>query len=318
MNDKCVVLNAKKMNFDGKLDFSVLSSDVTVYDDTTEQQLSERIQGANIIVTKEMPVSAEMIQKFPESVKLICEAGTGYNNIDLEATRKKGITVCNIPSYSAERVAHTAIMMILNLSSAMQVQMKMLACGNHDNFTRNLQVPHVEVNGKTLGIIGAGHIGRKVIQIAQALDMNILVYTRTPREDEKGIRYVSLEELLKNSDYVSMHCPLTESTKHMINKESLSLMKPSAFIINTSRGALIDEAALIEALENGTIAGAGLDVQETEPPEEASPLYTMDQILLTPHMGWKGLETRQRLVSILADNIKQFMEGNPINVVSGI
>ena len=237
MNDKCVVLNAKKMNFDGKLDFSVLSSDVTVYDDTTEQQLSERIQGANIIVTKEMPVSAEMIQKFPESVKLICEAGTGYNNIDLEATRKKGITVCNIPSYSTERVAHTAIMMILNLSSAMQVQMKMLACGNHDNFTRNLQVPHVEVNGKTLGIIGAGHIGRKVIQIAQALDMNILVYTRTPREDEKGIRYVSLEELLKNSDYVSMHCPLTESTKHMINKESLSLMKPSAFIINTSRGA---------------------------------------------------------------------------------
>lgn len=318
MNDKCVVLNAKKMNFDGKLDFSVLSSDVTVYDDTTEQQLSERIQGANIIVTKEMPVSAEMIQKFPESVKLICEAGTGYNNIDLEATRKKGITVCNIPSYSTERVAHTAIMMILNLSSAMQVQMKMLACGNHDNFTRNLQVPHVEVNGKTLGIIGAGHIGRKVIQIAQALDMNILVYTRTPREDEKGIHYVSLEELLKNSDYVSMHCPLTESTKHMINKESLSLMKPSAFIINTSRGALIDEAALIEALENGTIAGAGLDVQETEPPEEASPLYTMDQVLLTPHMGWKGLETRQRLVSILADNIKQFMEGNPINVVSGL
>ena len=318
MNDKCVVLNAKKMNFDGKLDFSVLSSDVTVYDDTTEQQLSERIQGANIIVTKEMPVSAEMIQKFPESVKLICEAGTGYNNIDLEATRKKGITVCNIPSYSTERVAHTAIMMILNLSSAMQVQMKMLACGNHDNFTRNLQVPHVEVNGKTLGVIGAGHIGRKVIQIAQALDMNILVYTRTPREDEKGIRYVSLEELLKNSDYVSMHCPLTESTKHMINKESLSLMKPSAFIINTSRGALIDEAALIEALENGTIAGAGLDVQETEPPEEASPLYTMDQVLLTPHMGWKGLETRQRLVSILADNIKQFMEGNPINVVSGL
>jgi len=318
MNDKCVVLNAKKMNFDGKLDFSVLSSDVTVYDDTTEQQLSERIQGADIIVTKEMPVSAEMIQKFPESVKLICEAGTGYNNIDLEATRKKGITVCNIPAYSTERVAHTAIMMILNLSSAMQVQMKMLACGNHDNFTRNLQVPHVEVNGKTLGVIGAGHIGRKVIQIAQALDMNILVYTRTPKEDEKGICYVSLEELLKNSDYVSMHCPLTESTKHIINKESLSLMKPAAFIINTSRGALIDEAALIEALENGTIAGAGLDVQENEPPEENSPLYTMDNVILTPHMGWKGLETRQRLVFILADNIKQFMEGNPINVVSGL
>ena len=127
-----------------------------------------------------------------------------------------------------------------------------------------------------------------------------------------------MEELLKNSDYVSMHCPLSESTKHMINKDTLSLIKPSAFIINTSRGALIDEDALIEALENGTIAGAGLDVQETEPPEESSPLYTMDNVLLTPHMGWKGLETRQRLVSILADNIKKFIEANPINVVSGL
>ena len=316
MNNKCVVLNAKKMNFDGKLDFSVLSSDVTVYDDTTNEELPGRIQGADIIVTKEMPVSAEMIQRFPESVKLICEAGTGYNNIDLEAARKKGITVCNIPAYSTERVAHTAIMMILNLSSTMQVQMKMLANGNHDNFTKNLQVPHVEVNGKTLGVIGAGHIGKKVIKIAQALDMNILVYTRTPREDEKGIRYVSLKELLEHSDYVSLHCPLTESTKHMINKETLKLMKPSAFIINTSRGALIDEAALIEALKNGKIAGAGLDVQETEPPKENSPLYTMENVLLTPHMGWKGLETRQRLVSILADNIKNFLAGNPKNVVS--
>lgn len=318
MNNKCVVLNAKKMNFDGKLDFSVLSSDVTVYDDTTNEELPGRIQGADIIVTKEMPVSAEMIQRFPESVKLICEAGTGYNNIDLEAARKKGITVCNIPTYSTERVAHTAIMMILNLSSTMQVQMKMLANGNHDNFTKNLQVPHVEVNGKTLGVIGAGHIGKKVIKIAQALDMNILVYTRTPREDEKGIRYVSLKELLEHSDYVSLHCPLTESTKHMINKETLKLMKPSAFIINTSRGALIDEAALIEALKNGKIAGAGLDVQETEPPKETSPLYTMENVLLTPHMGWKGLETRKRLVSILADNIKNFLAGNPKNVVSEV
>ena len=318
MNNKCVVLNAKKMNFDGKLDFSVLSSDVTVYDDTTNEELPGRIQGADIIVTKEMPVSAEMIQRFPESVKLICEAGTGYNNIDLEAARKKGITVCNIPAYSTERVAHTAIMMILNLSSTMQVQMKMLANGNHDNFTKNLQVPHVEVNGKTLGVIGAGHIGKKVIKIAQALDMNILVYTRTPREDEKGIRYVSLKELLEHSDYVSLHCPLTESTKHMINKETLKLMKPSAFIINTSRGALIDEAALIEALKNGKIAGAGLDVQETEPPKETSPLYTMENVLLTPHMGWKGLETRKRLVSILADNIKNFLAGNPKHVVSEV
>lgn len=215
MKDKCIVLNAKKMNFDGQLDFSTLSSDVTIYDDTTEEELLGRIKDADMIVTKEMPVTKETILQFPDSVKLICEAGTGYNNIDLEACNKKGITVCNIPAYSTERVAHTAIMLLLNLSSSMQVQMKMLANNNYDNFTHNLQVPNVEVNDKTLGIIGAG-----------------------------------------------------------------------------------------------------LDVQEQEPPQVDSPLYTLDNVILTPHMGWKGLETRQRLVSILKDNIQHYLDGHPINVVS--
>ncbi len=316
MNDKCVVLNAQKINFDGKIDLSVLSSQVDIYDDTSPDQLLDRIRGAGIVVTKEMPVNGELIRRFPESVKLICEAGTGYNNLDLDAARAMGITVCNIPAYSSERVAHTAIMMLLNLSSSMQMQIKMLARGDHDNFTKNLQVPHTEVNGKTLGVIGAGHIGKTVIKIARALDMNILVYTRTPGKDSEGIRYVDLETLLKNSDYVSLHCPLTPGTWHMINKDALALMKPTAFIINTSRGALIDEAALIEALEAHTIAGAGLDVQESEPPAENSPLYTLDNVILTPHMGWKGLETRQRLVSVLADNIAGFLAGTPRNVVS--
>jgi len=316
MNKKTVVLNAAKMNYDGNLDFSILSDDVTVYDDTTPDQLLERIQDAGVVVTKEMPVSGDLIRQFPDSVKIICEAGTGYNNLDLAAAREKGIIVCNVPSYSSERVAHTAIMMILNLSSTMQTQMKMLAKGDRSNFTKPLQVPHVEVNGKTLGIIGAGNIGRAVIKIAKALDMDILVYTRTPREDSDGIRYVDLETLLKNSDYVSLHCPLTPQTRHIINKETLSLMKPSAFLVNTSRGALVDEPALIEALQNGVIAGAALDVQETEPPVEDNPLYTLDNVILTPHMGWKGLETRQRLVSILDGNIKAFFAGNPRNVVS--
>ena len=316
MNTKTVVLNAKKMNFDGKLDFSILSSQVTVYDDTAPEELLERIQDADVIVTKEMPVSGELIRQFPDSVKLICEAGTGYNNLDLAAAKEKGIMVCNIPAYSTQRVAQTAIMLILNLSSAMQVQMAMLAKGNHDNFTKNLQVPHVEVNDKTLGIIGAGHIGREVIRIAKAMDMKILVYTRTPKEDGDGIRYVDLETLLRNSDYVSLHCPLTPQTRHMINKDTLAMMKPEAFLINTSRGALIDEPALIEALQNGVIAGAGLDVQEVEPPAEDNPLYTMPNVLLTPHMGWKGLETRKRLVSILAGNIKAWEDKKPVNVVS--
>ncbi|MBQ2401486.1 MAG: D-2-hydroxyacid dehydrogenase [Lachnospiraceae bacterium] len=316
MNKKTVVLNAAKMNYDGNLDFSILSDDVTVYDDTTPEQLLERIQDAGVVVTKEMPVSGDLIRQFPDSVKIICEAGTGYNNIDLAAAREKGIIVCNVPSYSSERVAHTAIMMILNLSSTMQTQMKMLAKGDHSNFTKHLQVPHVEVNGKTLGIIGAGNIGRAVIKIAKALDMDILVYTRTPREDSDGIRYVDLDTLLANSDYISLHCPLTPQTRHIINKETLSKMKPSAFLVNTSRGALVDEPALIEALQNGVIAGAALDVQETEPPAEDNPLYTLDNVILTPHMGWKGLETRQRLVSILDGNIKAFFAGNPRNVVS--
>ena len=316
MNKKTVVLNAAKMNYDGNLDFSILSDDVTVYDDTTPEQLLERIQGAGVVVTKEMPVSGDLIRQFPDSVKIICEAGTGYNNIDLAAAREKGIIVCNVPSYSSERVAHTAIMMILNLSSTMQTQMKMLAKGDHSNFTKHLQVPHVEVNGKILGIIGAGNIGRAVIKIAKALDMDILVYTRTPREDSDGIRYVDLDTLLANSDYISLHCPLTPQTRHIINKETLSKMKPSAFLVNTSRGALVDEPALIEALQNGVIAGAALDVQETEPPADDNPLYTLDNVILTPHMGWKGLETRQRLVSILDGNIKAFFAGNPRNVVS--
>ena len=316
MNRKTVVLNAAKMNYDGNLDFSILSDDVTVYDDTTPDQLLERIQGAAVVVTKEMSVSGSLIRQFPDSVKIICEAGTGYNNLDLAAAREKGIIVCNVPSYSSERVAHTAIMMILNLSSTMQTQMKMLVKGDHSNFTKYLQVPHVEVNGKTLGIIGAGNIGRAVIKVAKALDMNILVYTRTPREDSDGIRYVDLDTLLYNSDYVSLHCPLTPQTRHIINKETLSKMKPSAFLVNTSRGALVDEPALIEALQDGVIAGAALDVQETEPPSEDNPLYTMDNVILTPHMGWKGLETRQRLISILDGNIKAFFAGNPRNVVS--
>lgn len=316
MDHKTVVFNEAKMNFDGNLDFSVLSPEVVTYSDTTPDQFLERAADAEILVTKEMPVSREQILALPDSVKLICEAGTGYNNLDLDAAREKGITVCNIPAYSSERVAHTAIMMILNLSSTMQTQMAMLAKGNHDNFTKNLQVPHVEVNGKTLGIIGAGNIGHTVMKIAKALDMNILVYTRSPKDDEENVHYADLETVLKNSDYISLHCPLTPATRHLINADTLALMKPTAFLINTSRGALIDEQALIRALKDHQIAGAGLDVQETEPPVKDSPLYTLDNVILTPHMGWKGLETRQRLLSILKGNIDGFINGNPVNVVS--
>lgn len=316
MNERVVVVNASKMNYDHLLDFSILSNDVKVYDDSTNAELIERIQGARVVVTKEIPVDAELLSQFPDTVQLIVEAGTGYNNIDLDAARAKGITVCNIPAYSTERVAHTVIMMLLNFSSTMQQQIGMLAKGDRSNFTKYLQVSHTEVNGKTLGVVGAGHIGMEVIKVAKALGMNILIHTRTPKADGDGIRYVSFDELLENSDYITLHCPLNEQTKHMINKDTIAKMKSSAVIINTGRGALINEADLCEALAAKRIHGAGLDVQEVEPPAEDSPLYTLDNVIITPHMGWKGLETRQRLVGIIRDNVQAFLKGEPINVVS--
>ena len=311
-----VVVNAGKMNYDHALDFSILSNDVQVYDDSTNEELIERIQGARVVVTKELPVNAELLSQFPDTVKLIVEAGTGYNNIDLNAAKERGITVCNIPAYSTERVAHTVIMMILNFASTMQQQIGMLAKGDRSNFTKYLQVSHTEVNGKTLGVVGAGHIGMEVIKVAKALGMNILIHTRTPKADGDGIRYVSLDELLENSDYITLHCPLNDQTKYMINKETIAKMKPNAVIVNTGRGPLINEADLCEALATKRIAGAGLDVQEVEPPAEDSPLYTLDNVIITPHMGWKGLETRQRLVGIIRDNVQAFFKGEPINVVS--
>ena len=316
MSERVVVVNASKMNYDHALDFSVLSSDVQVYDDSTNEELIERIQGARVVVTKELPVNAELLSQFPDTVKLIVEAGTGYNNIDLNAAKERGITVCNIPAYSTERVAHTVIMMILNFASTMQKQIGMLAKGDRSNFTKYLQVSHTEVNGKTLGVVGAGHIGMEVIKVAKALGMNILIHTRTPKADGDGIRYVSLDELLENSDYITLHCPLNDQTKHMINKETIAKMKPNAVIVNTGRGPLINEADLCEALAAKRIAGAGLDAQEVEPPAEDSPLYTLDNVIITPHMGWKGLETRQRLVGIIRDNVQAFFKGEPINVVS--
>ena len=316
MSERVVVVNAGKMNYDHALDFSILSNDVQVYDDSTNTELIERIQGARVVVTKELPVGADLLSQFPDTVELIVEAGTGYNNIDLNAAKERGITVCNIPAYSTERVAHTVIMMILNFASTMQQQIGMLAKGDRSNFTKYLQVSHTEVNGKTLGVVGAGHIGMEVIKVAKALGMNILIHTRTPKADGDGVRYVSLDELLANSDYITLHCPLNDQTKHMINKETIAKMKPNAVIVNTGRGPLINEADLCEALAVNRIAGAGLDVQEVEPPAEDSPLYTLDNVIITPHMGWKGLETRQRLVGIIRDNVQAFFKGEPINVVS--
>lgn len=315
INDRTVVLNGGRINYDGNAGYEDIASEVVVYEDSSEEQILERVQGFSVVVTKEIPVPGHIIRQFPNSVKLICEAGTGYNNIDLKAAREKGITVCNVPDYSTERVAQTVLLLMLNLASSMTVQQRMLIKGDHSNFTDRLKVPHVELNDKVLGVIGVGNIGRETIKIARAMGMRILATAHRQRPDEDGIHYVSLDELLRESDFISLHCPLTDETRHMIDERAISLMKPAAFVINTARGALIDEEALIKALEEGRIAGAGLDVQEHEPPAEDSPLYTLDNVVLTPHMGWRGLETRQRLVAKVGEDIRAFCDGHPINVI---
>ena len=308
-----VVMNGKKMNYDGVLDYHILGDQVIVYDDTNEKDFIKHSEGADVLVTKEMPITKEMIEHL-DQVKLIVEAGTGYNNIDLESCNKKHITVCNVPSYSSKRVAHTAIMGMLMLSSSMQMQMRHLERGDRSHFTEGLMMRHEELNDKTVGIVGAGHIGREVARVAKAMGMHVLFHTRTFKDD--GEEYVSLEELLRRSDYISLHVPLSEKTYHMINKETLSLIKPNAFLINTSRGSLIDEEALISSLKSQSIGGAFLDVQEEEPPKKESSLYDLENVIITPHMGWKGLETRKRLLSIVKDDIDAFYKEAPINVVN--
>lgn len=310
---KICVLNGNKVNYDGSIDYSVLGEEVIVHGDCTAADYAAFAEGCEVIVSKELPMTREDILGLPDCVKLIAEAGTGYNNIDLAACRERGIGVINVPAYSSERVAHTAIMLMLSFASSMQRQIAMLARGDKRNFSEHLMVPHVELNGKTMGVIGTGNIGRKTIQLGRALDMEVIAYK--PGKPNADVDYVSLEELLSRSDYVFLHCPLKPETRHIINAETLKLMKTSACIINTSRGALIDEPALIEALRAGTIAGACLDVQEHEPLAGDSPLFDMDNVILTPHMGWKGYETRQRLVKILQEGIASYRAGGRLNRV---
>jgi len=315
-----VFLNSAKLDFDQKLDFSLLSklATVTQYDASSNEEILERVKGQEIVITKEMPVGRDLILQFPPSVKLICEAGTGYNNIDIAAAREKNIAVCNVPSYSTEAVAQLVITFMLNLSSSLIAQQIMLHEKNFDNFTKCLQVPHFELQEKTLGVIGGtGAIGQNVINIALTLGMNILVYNRTPKPgNDPKVKFVALEELIEQSDFITIHCPLTADTKHLINKDRLKRMKKSAFIINTARGAIINEQDLIDALQQGEIAGAALDVQDPEPPELDNPLFSMNNVILTPHIGWRRLESRQRLIKLMAGNIEAFLQGKPINIVN--
>lgn len=318
--ENVVFLNSAKIDFDNKLNFTSISkiATCTKYDKSSNKEILERVKNKTIVITKELTLGRDLISQFPSCVKLICEAGTGYNNIDIVAAKERNISVCNIPSYSTEAVAHLVITSILNFSSSMIQQQIMIRAKNFDNFTKHLELPHFELQGKTLGVIGGyGAIGREVIKIALALKMNILIYSRTEKPfDDPNVHFVSLENLLKQSDFVTLHCPLTADTLHLIDKDKLKLMKHSAFIINTSRGSIINESDLTYALQNGTIAGAALDVQDPEPPATTNPLFSLENVILTPHIGWRRFESRQRLIELIAGNIKSFIEGKLINLVN--
>jgi glycerate dehydrogenase len=317
--NKTVFVNAARVDFDKKLDFSPIAkiTTFTQFDSSTDDELLQRVQGQHIVITKELPVGRELIMQFPSTVRLIAEAGTGYNNIDLAAAKEKGILVCNVPGYSTEAVAQLVIGFMLDLSSSISRQQVMLRRKDFTNFTHDLSLPHHEVQHKTLGIIAFGTIGRAVAKVAQCLGMQILAFDPAVNpESYPTVRFVSLEELLRSSDFVTIHAPLTPQTRHLINAERLRLMKPTAYLINASRGPIIKETDLIDALNKGVIAGAALDVQEQEPPALDNPLFTMDNVIMTPHIGWKTIESRQRLVNLVAKNIEAFLQGNPINIVN--
>jgi glycerate dehydrogenase len=329
-----VFLNASRLDYDRKLDFTRLESlcdfrrhDVDKVVDHDE--ILHQVKDANIVITKEMEVPRAVFDKFPSSVKLLCEAGTGYNNLPVVAARDKGVVVCNVPTYSTDAVAHMAITYLMNLSVSMFDQQRMLLRGDRSNFMGPFTLPLMEINGKTLGLVGgAGRIGSKVADIGLALGMDIIVSSRAGafpaghrHESNPRVTVVKdLEPLLKESDFVSIHCPLNDQTRGSFGRTQLEQMKPSAFLINTARGSICKEDELIACLKEGVIAGAGLDVTTTEPPPMDSEIWNLPNVWLSPHTGWRRMETRQRLVDMTADNVEAFCkaksENDMLNVVN--
>ena len=260
-----------------------------------------------------------MIQKFPESVKLICEAGTGYNNIDLEAARKKGITVCNIPAYSTPSVAQMVFAHILNIAQQVQHYTDEIRNGRWSDSPDFCfwDTPLIELRGKKIGIIGLGQTGYNTARIAIGFGMKVCAYTsKTNFQLPPEIRKMELDELFRECDIISLHCPLTDSTREMVNAERLRLMKPTAILINTGRGPLINEQDLADALNNGTIYAAGVDVLSQEPPRADNPLLSARNCYITPHIAWASTAARERLMQIMLENIKAYQDGKPVNVVN--
>lgn len=295
--------------------------DVEIYDRTPEDLILERAGRAEILLTNKTPFTRQTLSKLPY-VKYIGVLATGYNVVDTAAARERGIVVTNIPAYSTDSVAQMVFALLLEHCHHVQDHSNAVRRGDWSrskDFTF-WNYPLIELSGKTMGIIGFGRIGQKVADVAGVFGMKIIGYsrTRTDQTHRKNFKWAeTLDELLRESDVVSLHCPLFDETRGMINKDSLKKMKRTAFLINTSRGPVIVEEDLAEALNKGIIAGAGLDVLSMEPPKKDNPLFTAKNCIITPHIAWATKEARERLIEIAADNLKAFLEGKPINIVSG-
>ena len=317
---KIVILDGYTLN-PGDLDWDGLKKlgDLVVYERTPADKVIERAAGAEVVFTNKTPVSEEAINQL-SSLKFIGVLATGYNIVHTEAAKAKGIVVANVPGYGTTSVVQMTFALLLELCQHVQRHSDAVMDGK---WTRSADFcfwdyPLVELAGKTIGIIGFGHIGQQVGDVATAFGMNIIgnSRTRTDQSHRKNFTWGTVSELLRQSDVVSIHCPLFPETKGLINKESLRLMKKSAFLLNTSRGPIIVDGDLAAALNNDVIAGAGIDVLSVEPPPAGNPLFTAKNCIITPHIAWATREARARLMEITVSNLSAFLAGTPVNVVN--
>lgn len=292
---------------------------LTVYDRTPKDQIAVRIGDAEVVYTNKIPISKETLDQCP-NLKFIGVLATGYNVIDVEAAKEKGIPVSNIPTYGTDAVAQYTIALLLELCHHIGEHS---TCVKRGDWTNNpdwcfWNYPLIELAGKTIGIIGFGRIGQGTARIAQAMGMKVLAFDQyqNPALETETCRYTDLDTLLMQSDVIALHCPLFPSTEKIINKDNIAKMKDGVMIINDSRGPLIAEEDLCEALNSGKVGGAALDVVSSEPIKMDNPLLTAKNCIITPHIAWAPKESRQRLMNIAVDNLRAFIEGKPINVVN--
>ena len=313
---KIVILDGYVAN-SGDLSWDALKElgELTVYDRTAPDEVVARAKGAEAIYTNKVLITDELMGELP-GLKFIGVLATGYNNVDIEAAKRRGITVCNVPAYSTDSVAQLVFAHLLHIINTIGDYADSVNrgewAGNRD-FSYRLSAFN-ELAGMTMGIIGMGNIGRRVAAIAQAFGMKVI--TNSGRELPEGVERVGLDKLFRTSDVISLNSALTPATKGIINREALAMMKPTAIIINTSRGPLVNEEALADALREGRIAGAGIDVLCEEPPRSGSPLIGCPRCYVTPHIAWQSSQARQRLVDISIENLRKFSIGEPQNVVS--